>query len=226
MTCGGVIYRLFKSWYCFASRYLALVGALASEADWVFIPEWPPEKDWRDILCKKLAAVSLPFLPFFRCSIQFQGKKILLPSSSGMICFNQKLFSRTNGKQKCLVCSSFCSWCHVVWSSSLSGSFCHVYSQSCLMHVFPHAMMPVFSLGHARLLFPLQPLFHSKPSSTPTSIPPQPLFHPNLSSTPTTLPLQPLFHFNLFHSNLSTTPISLFHSIFSVARRTPVVLFL
>ncbi|BFZ21148.1 hypothetical protein BsWGS_24186 [Bradybaena similaris] len=36
--------------------YLALVGALASEADWVFIPEWPPEKDWRDILCKKLAA--------------------------------------------------------------------------------------------------------------------------------------------------------------------------
>ncbi|CAG5120402.1 unnamed protein product [Candidula unifasciata] len=36
--------------------YLALVGALASEADWVFIPEWPPEGDWRDTLCKKLAA--------------------------------------------------------------------------------------------------------------------------------------------------------------------------
>uniref|UniRef100_A0A0B7B628 6-phosphofructokinase n=1 Tax=Arion vulgaris TaxID=1028688 RepID=A0A0B7B628_9EUPU len=36
--------------------YLALVGALATEADWVFIPEWPPEGDWRDTLCKKLAA--------------------------------------------------------------------------------------------------------------------------------------------------------------------------
>lgn len=35
--------------------YLALVAALASEADWVFIPEWPPEGDWEEILCKKLA---------------------------------------------------------------------------------------------------------------------------------------------------------------------------
>ncbi|XP_022323820.2 ATP-dependent 6-phosphofructokinase-like isoform X1 [Crassostrea virginica] len=36
--------------------YLALVGALATEADWVFIPEWPPEEGWEDTLCKKLAA--------------------------------------------------------------------------------------------------------------------------------------------------------------------------
>ncbi|GFN89448.1 ATP-dependent 6-phosphofructokinase [Plakobranchus ocellatus] len=36
--------------------YLALVGALATEADWVFIPEWPPEEDWKDTLCKKLVA--------------------------------------------------------------------------------------------------------------------------------------------------------------------------
>ncbi|PVD32211.1 hypothetical protein C0Q70_07640 [Pomacea canaliculata] len=35
--------------------YLALVAALASEADWVFIPEWPPEGDWRTTLCNKLA---------------------------------------------------------------------------------------------------------------------------------------------------------------------------
>lgn len=34
--------------------YLALVAALASEADYVFIPEWPPEPDWPDRLCKKL----------------------------------------------------------------------------------------------------------------------------------------------------------------------------
>ena len=38
-------------------RYLALVAALASEADWVFIPEWPPQEDWEDILCDKLAQV-------------------------------------------------------------------------------------------------------------------------------------------------------------------------
>ena len=36
-------------------RYLALVAALASEADFVFIPEWPPEQGWPDKLCAKLA---------------------------------------------------------------------------------------------------------------------------------------------------------------------------
>jgi len=36
--------------------YLALVGALATEADWVFIPEWPPEGDWRESMKKKLCA--------------------------------------------------------------------------------------------------------------------------------------------------------------------------
>lgn len=34
--------------------YLALVAALASEADFCFIPEWPPPVNWREILCKKL----------------------------------------------------------------------------------------------------------------------------------------------------------------------------
>lgn len=34
--------------------YLAIVAALASEADFVFIPEWPPEGDWPTVLCKKL----------------------------------------------------------------------------------------------------------------------------------------------------------------------------
>lgn len=34
--------------------YLALVAALASEADFCFIPEWPPPVHWNDILCKKL----------------------------------------------------------------------------------------------------------------------------------------------------------------------------
>ncbi|KAL8591740.1 hypothetical protein ACOMHN_032282 [Nucella lapillus] len=34
--------------------YLALVAALACEADWVFIPEWPPEAEWEHVLCAKL----------------------------------------------------------------------------------------------------------------------------------------------------------------------------
>lgn len=35
-------------------RYLALVAALATEADFVFIPEWPPERGWDTKMCKKL----------------------------------------------------------------------------------------------------------------------------------------------------------------------------
>ncbi|XP_033220923.1 ATP-dependent 6-phosphofructokinase [Belonocnema kinseyi] len=34
--------------------YLALVAAICCEADFVFIPEWPPERDWPNKLCKKL----------------------------------------------------------------------------------------------------------------------------------------------------------------------------
>lgn len=35
--------------------YLALVASLASEADFCFIPEWPPPINWGEILCEKLA---------------------------------------------------------------------------------------------------------------------------------------------------------------------------
>jgi len=34
--------------------YLALVAGIVSEADWVFVPEWPPEANWPEKLCKKL----------------------------------------------------------------------------------------------------------------------------------------------------------------------------
>ncbi|XP_046383827.1 ATP-dependent 6-phosphofructokinase isoform X2 [Ischnura elegans] len=34
--------------------YLALVASLTSEADFVFVPEWPPESDWPSKMCKKL----------------------------------------------------------------------------------------------------------------------------------------------------------------------------
>uniref|UniRef100_A0A673Y1S8 ATP-dependent 6-phosphofructokinase n=1 Tax=Salmo trutta TaxID=8032 RepID=A0A673Y1S8_SALTR len=36
--------------------YLALVTALACGADWVFIPEMPPEENWEEHLCKRLIA--------------------------------------------------------------------------------------------------------------------------------------------------------------------------
>ncbi|XP_028831782.1 ATP-dependent 6-phosphofructokinase, platelet type isoform X4 [Denticeps clupeoides] len=35
--------------------YLALVSALACGADWVFIPELPPEDGWEDLMCQKLS---------------------------------------------------------------------------------------------------------------------------------------------------------------------------
>lgn len=34
--------------------YLALVAGIVSEADFVFIPEWPPEMNWPEKLCRKL----------------------------------------------------------------------------------------------------------------------------------------------------------------------------
>lgn len=34
--------------------YIALLAAIASEADFVFIPEWPPVSNWPEKLCKKL----------------------------------------------------------------------------------------------------------------------------------------------------------------------------
>lgn len=34
--------------------YLALVSALASGADWLFIPECPPEEGWEDFMCTRL----------------------------------------------------------------------------------------------------------------------------------------------------------------------------
>lgn len=41
---------------CFSS-YLALVSALASGADWLFIPEAPPKEGWEDRMCSRLEVV-------------------------------------------------------------------------------------------------------------------------------------------------------------------------
>lgn len=34
--------------------YLALISGIVSEADYVFIPESPPPRDWQSKLCNKL----------------------------------------------------------------------------------------------------------------------------------------------------------------------------
>lgn len=50
------------SCFCCMCRYLALVSALACGADWVFIPEMPPEDDWEDNMCQKLSEVNNCFM--------------------------------------------------------------------------------------------------------------------------------------------------------------------
>lgn len=40
--------------------YLAVVSALAAEADYVFAPEWPPE-NWQEEMCHKLELVNYFF---------------------------------------------------------------------------------------------------------------------------------------------------------------------
>lgn len=50
---------------CFCS-YLALVAGLASEADYIFLPEDPAITNWQDKLCHKLLQVfNLIHLQFF-----------------------------------------------------------------------------------------------------------------------------------------------------------------
>uniref|UniRef100_A0A8C8IJR6 ATP-dependent 6-phosphofructokinase n=1 Tax=Oncorhynchus tshawytscha TaxID=74940 RepID=A0A8C8IJR6_ONCTS len=41
--------------FCFHFLYLALVSALACGADWVLIPEMPPEDGWEEQMCQKLS---------------------------------------------------------------------------------------------------------------------------------------------------------------------------
>lgn len=52
---------LTASWL-FPCRYLALVSALACGADWVFLPESPPEEGWQETMCTKLSEVTRSLL--------------------------------------------------------------------------------------------------------------------------------------------------------------------
>ena len=51
------IFNINKNFTYF--RYLALVAALACEAHFVFVPEYPHKEGWEDKLCKKLQTVGL-----------------------------------------------------------------------------------------------------------------------------------------------------------------------
>lgn len=57
-------------------RYLAVVSALASGADWVFIPEAPPEEGWEDHMCARLGEVRLEQIQTagFVCIVQIIKK--------------------------------------------------------------------------------------------------------------------------------------------------------
>jgi hypothetical protein len=57
-------------------RYLAVVGGLTTEADFVFVPEDPPPTDWQIKLCQKLEQARKSFLSrFWRPSILLLFKK-------------------------------------------------------------------------------------------------------------------------------------------------------
>uniref|UniRef100_A0A8D3D3H2 Phosphofructokinase, muscle b n=1 Tax=Scophthalmus maximus TaxID=52904 RepID=A0A8D3D3H2_SCOMX len=55
---NGYVYHI--SLVCCDDKvYLALVTALACGADWVFIPEMPPDNGWEDHLCRRLTEVNV-----------------------------------------------------------------------------------------------------------------------------------------------------------------------
>lgn len=55
---SGVLGPALSRWPLCSTRYLALVSALASGADWLFIPEAPPEDGWENCMCERLGQVS------------------------------------------------------------------------------------------------------------------------------------------------------------------------
>ncbi|CAG2253276.1 PFK [Mytilus edulis] len=52
-------------------KYLALVAALATEADWVLIPECPPDKGWEKTLCKNCQLGH--YVPFGTIAVKHQS---------------------------------------------------------------------------------------------------------------------------------------------------------
>ncbi len=57
LLCSGTNQECVYMFMCIY-RYLALITALACGADWVFIPEMPPDEGWEDHLCRRLTYVT------------------------------------------------------------------------------------------------------------------------------------------------------------------------
>lgn len=79
--------------------YLALIAALASEADWVFIPEMPPEKGWEDQLCNKLSqdritGMRLNIIIISEGAIDRDGKAITANQVKDLLTLRIKLDTR------------------------------------------------------------------------------------------------------------------------------------
>uniref|UniRef100_A0A8C7ZM94 Phosphofructokinase, platelet a n=1 Tax=Oryzias sinensis TaxID=183150 RepID=A0A8C7ZM94_9TELE len=67
-------------------RYLALVSALACGADWVLIPEMPPEDGWEEKMCQKLSGNLLAWclnLTVFLCFFSAFGNFVIQTRSRG-----------------------------------------------------------------------------------------------------------------------------------------------
>ena len=55
--------------------YLALAAGLACGADWIFIPEQPPQDNWEAAMCAKLANVR--FVDKIKIKLNFGVSKYL-----------------------------------------------------------------------------------------------------------------------------------------------------
>lgn len=84
------LYTLCSVLVCFSS-YLALVSALACGADWVLIPEMPPEDGWEDKMCQKLSAVTQSLLFLQRKHIEpYNAPDSMLYNVSQSLCFTKQ----------------------------------------------------------------------------------------------------------------------------------------
>lgn len=66
-------------------RYLSLSGSIACEADFMFIPEFPPPHDWPEHICKKLISV--------KCFGMWQGCGLLTKPLLVTLCWHPLLVS-------------------------------------------------------------------------------------------------------------------------------------
>lgn len=76
-------------------RYLALVSALACGADWVFIPEMPPDDGWEDNMCQKLSGVTTNLQPI----LMFLSKMLNICIIPNLLCQQAKLIACSKMKQ-------------------------------------------------------------------------------------------------------------------------------